>query len=237
MLKYLVKKILKSEVEYKNIIYNSKGNKITFINPYSYHLVRKNTNLYEKFDGIFIDGFLMCVFIKLFYNKKISRRSFDMTTVAKDLFSNVEKNGKNIFLVGAKWEEIKSMVKNIYILYPNINIVGYRSGFFNSEDEYDNCINKILSLNPDYVIVGMGAILQEKFLVDLSDGGFLGTGFTCGGYIRQASAGLTYFPYWSNKYNLRWLYRLYKEKGVFKRLYNVLLEFPLLFLWDYIKEK
>lgn len=39
---------------------------------------------------------------------------------------------------------------------------------------------QINELNPDLVVVGMGAPLQEKFLVDLVGLGWRGRGYTCG---------------------------------------------------------
>ena len=44
-------------------------------------------------------------------------------------------------------------------------------------------------------------------------------------------------PKWVNKYNLRAFYRLFHEKGLWCRLYNVLIEFPILFTWDTLRTK
>ena len=65
----------------------------------------------------------------------------------------------------------------------------------------------------------------------------MGIGFTCGGFLHQTAQRMNYYPDWINKYNLRAFYRLYKEKGLFKRLYNVLIQFPILFTIDTIKAR
>ena len=176
----------------------------------------------------------MCIYIKIFYRYKITRRSFDMTTVARDLFERLETSKETVYFVGAKQNEIEKTISLIHGAYPSIQIKGFRNGYFTSDQERLDCMNEIIDLNPDFVVVGMGAVLQEQFIVQLHKKGFKGISFTCGGYLRQASMGLNYFPEWSEKYHLRAFYRLYKEKGMFKRLYNVLVEFPILFIYDFV---
>ena len=211
---------------------NNSSHKVTFINPYGYHLYRKNQALYESFDAIYVDGIMMCKFINALYGLSISRRSFDYTSIAKQLFSIAQDKGKSIYLIGASDLEIKQTVDLIKKDYPKLNVAGFRNGFFSSGDERNEAIQIIKDLNPDYVIVGMGAVLQEKFIVDLHEAGYAGKSFSCGGYLRQASTGLDYYPKWIDKYNLRAFYRLFNEKGMFRRLYNILLEFPALFVFD-----
>ena len=228
-----IRKIKLSEDNYNAIVFEKKNKVYSFINPYGYHLLRKNIDLYNQLDGLFVDGILMCIYIRIFYKYKITRRSFDMTTVARDLFARLKNSRETIYFVGAKQNEIETTVSLIRATYPTIQIKGFRNGYFGSDQERLECMNEIVDLDPDFVVVGMGAILQEKFIVQLHKQGFKGISFTCGGYLRQASVGLEYFPKWSEKYHLRAFYRLYKEKGMFKRLYNVLIEFPILFIYDF----
>lgn len=78
----------------------------------------------------------------------------------------------------------------------------------------------------------MGSPLQEQFALDLKKSGYNGVVFTCGGFLHQTARGIKYYPEWVNKYNLRAFYRLFHEKGLWGRLYNVLIEFPILFTFD-----
>lgn len=230
----IIDKISVSEKKYPFEIFNKKNSCYSFINPYGYHLLRKNKYLYDQLDGLFVDGILMCLLINFFWNLRITRRSFDMTTVAKDLFNRLVETGESVYFVGARQEEIDNTIKKIQMEFPKMHIVGYNNGYFRNEEEKALCYSKIMNLNPDFVVVGMGAILQEKFILNLHHLGYRGIAFTCGGYLRQASSGIYYFPDWAEKYHLRAIYRLYKEKGMYIRLYNVLVEFPLLFIYDYI---
>ena len=73
--------------------------------------------------------------------------------------------------------------------------------------------------------------------MDLKKAGYKGIVFTCGGFLHQTSDNINYYPEWVNKYNLRAFYRLFHERGLVKRLFNVLLEFPILFIIDTIQTK
>ena len=232
-IKPIIEKIEKTESRYvENKIFSERGKIYSFLNPYGYHILRKQMELYLAMDGLFVDGILMCILTRLLYGIKIKRRSFDSTSVAKDFFNRANVTGETIYLVGAAQNEIESTVKQINISYPKINIVGYRNGFFSNEEDRKECFNSILKKNPDFVIVGMGAVLQERFVLDLKQEGYKGICFTCGGYLRQAANGVNYYPNWINRFHLRAFYRLYKEKGLFGRLKDVFIGFPILFLHD-----
>lgn len=42
--------------------------------------------------------------------------------------------------------------------YPKVKFAGYRNGYFASESEMDVEAKYIAKLNPDFLIVGMGAL-------------------------------------------------------------------------------
>ncbi|MGG5617843.1 WecB/TagA/CpsF family glycosyltransferase [Myroides odoratimimus] len=215
-----------------NIFFESKEKCYSFLNPYGYNLMRQNIDLFEKIDVLFFDGILLCHFYNLFYKGKVSRKSFDMTSIAKSLFTYLDDNNKTIYFIGAKQEEVEGAIKRFKEDFPNMNIMGFRNGYFKNDFERSEVINYIISLNPDFVVVGMGAIVQEKFIVDLKEFGFKGVSFTCGGFIHQASENLFFFPDWINKLHLRSFYRLYKEKATRKRFSKTIFNFPINFITD-----
>ena len=234
-----VEKVTSSALSYPSNIYTMSGRVYTCVNPYSYHIVKRFPQLYENMDGLFVDGMTMCWWIKWLWGKNVPRLSFDMTSMAADLFERLNKNenSQSIFFVGARQEQLNDFVGIIKDKYPHINICGFRNGYFKDSNERQSVINMIVNTYPDYVIVGMGSPLQEQFVFELKKSGFTGIAFTCGGFFHQTSKGVNYYPEWINRYNLRAFYRLYKEKGLFKRLYNVLIEFPILFTRDTVKTK
>lgn len=229
--------ITESAANYPDTTFSRRGAVYTCVNPFSYHMVRHQPELYEKMDGLYVDGMLMCKLINLLWNKNIPRLSFDMSGMAVDLFARLDKNEESIYFVGAKQEAIEATVQQIKSAYPGIHIKGYRNGYFLLPKHRQQEIENILGLNPDFCIVGMGSPIQEQFAIDLKRAGYCGIIFTCGGFLHQTAAGINYYPAWVNRYNLRAFYRLYREKGLFKRLYNVLIEFPILFTYDSIMTK
>lgn len=232
-----VETITQSASEYPHITFSRKGAIYTCVNPFSYHIIRGHPEIYNRMNGLYVDGMLMCKIINLLWNRNIPRLSFDMSGMAVDLFEHLSKNKKSIYFIGAKQEYIESSIKHIKQEYPRINIIGYRNGYFLYPKDREKEIQKIVNLNPDFVIVGMGSPIQEKFCIDLKEAGYKGIAFTCGGFLHQTANGINYYPNWINKYNLRAFYRLFHEKGLWGRLYNVLIEFPILFIWDTINTK
>ena len=234
-----VDNITNSVSTYPNDTFSVGGRVYTCVNPYSYHLVRQYYKLYNSLDGLFVDGITMCIWFRFLWGRKIPRLSFDMAGMAVDLFArlNSESCDESIYFIGAKQEQLEGTIKQIRASYPDISIKGYRNGYFIDIDERRKAIESIVNANPSFVIIGMGSPLQEQFALDLKNAGYKGIAFTCGGFLHQTSAKMNYYPNWVNKYNLRAFYRLFHEKGMFKRLYNVLIEFPCLFIFDTIHSK
>lgn len=231
----LVSKLLSSNSFEDLVIIKKNGHIYTFLNPVSYLQAMRHKDLFEQFDGIFADGSLLVKAIRFFYGKRIKRRSFDMTSIGADLFNYAVKDGKSIYIVSSEQNNIEKAVCLIKDNFEGIQIAGYRNGYFKDDKEKDVEIHNIISLNPDYLIVGMGAIRQEEFLLKAKEAGYRGVGFTCGGFISQiAENSIDYYPAWVDRMNLRFLYRMYKEPHTRKRYLKAGVLFPLLFVKERI---
>lgn len=209
----------------------------TYINHYSYLIARKSPDLYGDFDNIFFDGIAIAIFSHIFGIKK-KRASFDMTSMASLVFSLCEKEGYSIFFIGGEPGVALQAADRIKATFNNLNFIGCAPGFFSSNDCYMNAIQEILELNPDFVICGMGTPHQDRFLVDLRTAGWKGTGFTCGGFLRQtAQGGVNYYPALMDRLNIRWLYRIYDEPQLVPRYTTHFLRFILIYARDLIRHK
>lgn len=236
-LQKFLEKLTNSSGDYPHHTFTRKHRAYTCVNAYSYHIVRKNLDIYNNLDGLFVDGVFMCKLLNWFWRLPIPRLSFDMTGMAPDLFKTLEQDGRTIYFIGAKQDEIEKSIENISKSYPKMKIAGYRDGYFKGPEDRTQFIEEIKQLNPDFLIVGMGSPIQEKFVYDVREAGYEGISFTCGGFLHQTANSIQYYPEWVNKYNLRAFYRLYREKGMFKRLFNVLIQFPILFVFDTMKSR
>jgi N-acetylglucosaminyldiphosphoundecaprenol N-acetyl-beta-D-mannosaminyltransferase len=84
----------------------------------------------------------------------------------------------------------------------------------------------------------MGSPNQENFLIELANEGWNGSGYTCGGFFHQTSKkGIQYYPTWCDKYNLRWMYRMYDEPKLIKRYVWHYPIFIFIFIFDMIVYK
>lgn len=231
----LVSQIVNTESENLQQIFTQQGNIYTFLNPVSYLSALDHKELFAQFDGIFADGSLLVAAIKHVYGKTVTRRSFDMTSLASLLLEYAEKNGKTVYIVASRQEQVERAVEIFKERYPRLMFAGYRNGYFSSEEEMDMEAKHIAEVNPDFVIVGMGILMQERFLLKVKKAGFKGIGFTCGGFIHQTAKNeIDYYPAWVDKMNVRFLYRMYKEKHTRKRYLQAALLFPARFVWERI---
>lgn len=211
------------------------GKLITFLNPYSYIILRKEHLLLDYFDIIFFDGIILVALFSFLKIKKCYRISFDMTSLAPFIFDQAQRNNQTIYFIGTKPGIIELAIQNVKNSFPKLNIIGFRHGYFKNQLEREQVLEEICILNPDIVIAGMGTPLQEYFLIDLRSKGWQGTGFTCGGFLHQTAKNIEYYPKWIDKFNLRWLYRIYDEPKLFKRYFYDYSKFLIYFILDYYR--
>jgi exopolysaccharide biosynthesis WecB/TagA/CpsF family protein len=192
---------------------------ITFLNPHSYTLAVKKAELFEGFDFIAPDGILTVMALNLLKAApfKVKRFSCDMTSVVPYVFNIAIENKLNVFFLGTDASGIKESVDVFRNSFPDLNIAGFRNGYFSSLQERDEAIASIVKLNPDMIFVGMGTILQESMVLDLRKAGYPGAVYTCGGFLHQTKREINFYPEFVDKLNLRFFYRIFKEEGVLKR--------------------
>lgn len=229
----LTKKILETEAVPFESVLEEKGKVYTFLNPVSYLDALKHQELFEMFDGIFVDGSILVSAIRIVYGKKVTRRSCDMTSVGEALLAVSVSKGKSLYYVASKQEEVEKAINMFQEKFPGVNIIGYRNGYFVDEEEMEQETKYITKLNPDFLVVGMGILKQEEFLLRVKAAGYQGIGFTCGGFIHQTAHNeMEYYPAWVDRMNIRFLYRMYKEPHTRRRYLMAGLIFPARYVWE-----
>lgn len=131
-----------------------------------------------------------------------------------DLFQKLmavsEKKGYKVFLFGAK-EEVVTKVKAIYERqYPNIQIVGYRNGYFTEKDE-PQIVKQMRDSGADMMFVAFSSPKKEywvsKYLNEINIPFVMGVGGSfdiVAGVTKRA-------PIWFQEHGLEWLYRFVQE--------------------------
>lgn len=202
----------------------------TFLNPYSFYMLNDKKELLSKFDRIYCDGIIFVILVRLI-GIKVNRVSFDMTSLAPIVFDEAEKKGLSLAFIGGEEGIVEKAIDNFKQRYPYLNVCFSHSGFFCDTEKRTEVLKNIVKVNPDIVIVGMGAVLQELFLVDLAKEGWSGCGYTCGGFLHQSESKVgDYYPKYINRLNLRWAYRIFKEPKLAKRYFIVYPKSVFLFI-------
>jgi N-acetylglucosaminyldiphosphoundecaprenol N-acetyl-beta-D-mannosaminyltransferase len=141
--------------------------------------------------------------------------------------------GYRIFFLGARKETIEKVVQVLGNKYINLQIAGYRDGFF-SEEENDAIVKQINASNADILFLGISSPKKEYWLAQNLNK--LNVPFCMGvGGSFDVIAGLTKrAPLWMQMVGLEWFYRLIQEP---KRMWKRYLVGNSIFLWLVLKEK
>ena len=109
------------------------------------------------------------------------------------------------------------MVKKINKEYPDLKIVGSCNGYVKNKD---NVFDKMVKLQPDIILVGMGIPMQEKLIYKHIDKFEKGVFIGVGGSLDVISGTKKRAPKLFIKLNLEWLYRILREPKRIKTFYK-----------------
>jgi N-acetylglucosaminyldiphosphoundecaprenol N-acetyl-beta-D-mannosaminyltransferase len=141
-----------------------------------------------------------------------------------DFFQQLIASGKlprlRHYFYGGRPDVLEGLIKNLRYRFPRVEIVGYESPPFRAmtQDEESAAIERIRSVRPDLIWVGLGAPKQEMWMAThwgtLRPAVLLGVGAAFdfhAGRVKRA-------PVWLQRAGLEWLYRLSREpKRLWKR--------------------
>lgn len=147
------------------------------------------------------------------------------------------QKGYKPYFFGAK-EEIVARVVEIYTeKYSQLEIAGYRNGYYNQTEE-EQIVEDIKNSNADILFVAMGSPKKEIFLSKYSKQ--MGVPFTMGvgGSFDVVAGKVKRAPMWMQKLHSEWLYRLIQEpKRMWKRYLVTNTVFLGMILKELIKQK
>lgn len=190
---------------------------VTCLNAYyMVKLKQEDYHWYDEFDYIASDGMSPIRLNKICGHPKSIRLSFDSSAMVGPVFSDMMVHGESLYVLGAKPGEVERSVGTIKKNFVGIKIAGFHHGYI--EDCKDAIVQQIRASGAKVVIIGMGAPMQDEMAVLLKHAGFIGTVYTCGGFIHQTQDTIISFPVWANKLGLRWMYRIFTQSGMLKRL-------------------
>ncbi|GBF22944.1 N-acetylglucosaminyldiphosphoundecaprenol N-acetyl-beta-D-mannosaminyltransferase [Candidatus Gastranaerophilus sp. (ex Termes propinquus)] len=171
-----------------------------------------------------------------FLGIKIPERVAGIDLMEKLIERSAERGYKPYFL-GAEEEIVKKTVEHYLTKYPNLNVAGYRNGYF-KENEEEGLTKAIKESGADILFVAMGSPKKEVFLNKYS--ALMEVPFTMGvgGSFDVVAGKVKRAPVWVQKLNSEWLFRLLQEPGRMFRRYAVTnTAFAFMLLREFLKQK
>lgn len=132
------------------------------------------------------------------------------------IIASLYNENKSFYLVGGKQEVIENTIGKLKAEYSGINIVNYRNGYINTEEEKQALIADIVEKKPDVVFVAMGSPKQEVLMEEMFQQHpaiYQGLGGSFDVYIGNVKRA----PKWWVEHNLEFAYRLVKQPSRIKR--------------------
>lgn len=193
-----------------------KGAYVVTPNPEIVMLCRENPQMAAAVDNadiVIADG------VGVIYGAKILRTpmaeklpGIDFSTC---LMERMAKEGKSVFLFGAKPGVAEAAAENIKQKFPGIVIAGTNDGYFKDDVPV---IEKINKARPDLMLVCLGAPKQELWMQKNRDKLDVGLMIGAGGSMDVFAGVVERAPEKWQKAGLEWLYRLLKEPSRIVRM-------------------
>lgn len=129
-------------------------------------------------------------------------------------------SGALVYLLGARQEVVELTSERLLALYPGLQIVGVRNGYFTAGEETE-VIKDIRASGADILFVGMSSPKKELLLKTHWSSLGVKVGMGVGGSFDVISGQLPRAPRWVQRIAMEWLFRLLLE--------------PRRLLWRYVR--
>jgi len=126
--------------------------------------------------------------------------------LAQELMKRAPSKNRKIYFFGSAPGVAEKAKLKAEELYPNIQIVGTRNGFFTENDE-PQIIADIKSAQPDLLLAALGVPKQEKWLAKYKDELNVPVSIGVGGTFDVMAGVMKRAPKWMQKAKLEWLFR------------------------------
>ncbi|MDZ4939345.1 WecB/TagA/CpsF family glycosyltransferase [Clostridium perfringens] len=195
----------------KKAIINRENIQHVVINAGKINLMQENielTNIINKCPIINADG------QSIVWGSKILGNNIPERVTGIDIFINLIKmsaeEGYKPYFFGAKQDVVEKVVEIFKKEYPNLDIAGYRNGYF-KEEESKEIAKKIHDSGADILFVAFSSPMKEYWINNNMK--YLNVPFVMGvGGSFDVIAGKTKrAPKWMQKNGLEWFYRFIQE--------------------------
>ncbi len=195
-------------------------------------------NVYDSASLILADGFPIIVASKLL-KKPLPERVAGSELVPKIFAAATPSAPLSIYLLGAAEGVADRAAEIIHATWPNVAVTGTYSppmGFENDENENRRIIEKIAEVQPDILVVGLGAPKQELWIHRHFEQLPTKVALCVGATIDFLAGEKPQAPVWMRRSGLEWVHRMLSEpKRLVKRYARDAWVFPQLVWKEYRK--
>lgn len=150
-----------------------------------------------------------------------------------ELLQYCSDHNRRVFFLGATAQICQTVVAKSRVIYPNVDVAGFRDGYFAESDESE-IVSEINKSDADVLFVAMSSPKKERFM------GRWANQLTCrvihgvGGSFDVFAGKVSRAPVWMQKSGLEWLHRVVKEP---RRMWRRYLYTNIKFIVAVLKEK
>jgi len=215
----------------------SRGTTVAICNANTLVRSYKNEDLNKKINSFDIkcpDGFPVAKSFKYLHGVKQNR--VDGYKVFHNTIIKGIPLGLSHYFFGSNDEIVTQMIKNLKIMYPNIEISGYFCPPIKSYQELtkDIFVQDMIEKNADVVWVSLGFPKQEEFILDFKNKYKITSNLVGVGAVFEWVAGTKIkAPEWIANLGFEWILRLFQEP---KRLLRRYLIDNFLFIIYFIRQ-
>lgn len=182
---------------------------------YKAHVEPEYLELLQKSDLVTADGSGVVLAANML-GQPVPERVAGIDLVA-EVFELAAEKTWSIYFLGAEPDVVEKAVLHTLEKYPNLQIKGYRDGYY-SQEEIEQVVANINKLKPDILLVALGVPKQEVFIQQYLKELDVPLSIGVGGSFDILAGTATRAPAWMQRVSLEWFYRLLKEPRRFKRM-------------------
>ncbi|WP_426313113.1 WecB/TagA/CpsF family glycosyltransferase [Methylobacterium fujisawaense] len=175
-----------------------------------FHVNNNFRKLISKASIVDADGASLVFASRLFCRIPLPER-VATTDLIHDCADLASQKGIRFYFLGGKPEVALRASQKLKLIFPDLQVVGCRDGYFNRADADEIC-SEILSTGAQVLWLGLGSPMQEEIACSWQKKlGGLAWIRTCGGLFDHIAEDVPRAPRWMQGIGLEWLYRIYQE--------------------------
>lgn len=195
---------------------------ITYLNAWCSNLAARlpgYRELLRTFDCVYADGQAV-VWAAQFLKHPVPER-VNAADFIVEFCRRAAADGVSLFLLGGPDGVAAQAAASFNRAVPGLRIVGAESGYFQSPEQEESLLARIVAAAPDVLVVGMGVPLQEEWVFRHAPRTGARTIWCVGAMFEYHSGYRARAPVWVRRAGLEWAFRLLLEPRRLWRRYVI----------------